>query len=108
MQKSIMSVLVAFAIVLFISMPAQASSQIDDGFTGTPQSQPLPVFMQDLEFTPMTEAEMAEVRGAKLPWWIKLPTTQLAHYLAVVATYGDAVVDIIGFPLCAGEWCQYQ
>ncbi len=62
MQKSIMSVLVAFAIVLFISMPAQASSQIDDGFTGTPQSQPLPVFMQDLEFTPMTEAEMAEVR----------------------------------------------
>ena len=48
-------------------MPAQASSQIDDGFTGTPQSQPLPVFMQDLEFTPMTEAEMAEVRGEFWP-----------------------------------------
>jgi len=62
MKKCIVSVLAMFAIVLFATVPAQASS-FDDGLVGVSQSQPLPAFMHGLDAAPMTDSEMSEVRG---------------------------------------------
>ncbi len=62
MKKCIVSVLAMFAIVLFVTVPAQASS-FDNSLVGVSQSQPLPAFMHGLDAIPMTNSEMDEVRG---------------------------------------------
>ncbi len=78
-------------------MPAQASSQVDKTFIGASQ-QNLPAFMQDLDATLMTEAEMAEVRGGVVSW--------LGQRIPVfVAMQGiDAVAQYLGFNDIRFSW----
>ncbi len=93
MKKGIMSVLAILATVLFIAVPAQASAQFDDNLVGVSQSQSLPAFMQDLDATLMTDAEMSEVKGEFLP---------IAYYAIIYGiplSYSLAYSSATGVPL---------
>ncbi len=79
----------AFAIVLFTALPAQASVSFDtDNPAVVAQPQALPDFMQNLEAIPMTDAEMAEVRGEA--WYINIFTGAIIGTATMIWIYGNA------------------
>jgi|GEM_PF-4195885 len=70
MNKIVVAVLLLAFALFGVNAQAAVSLEADNPNAITAQPQALPNFMQNLNATPMTDAEMAEVRGELLPLWV--------------------------------------